>query len=69
MSDYIGGGLTLAAIVAAIVGVLFFTGHSGGPDASIIPEAMAAVPVEADYGWKAPLSGTADTHGEVAEYF
>ena len=69
MSDYVGSGLTLALVVAAIVGMLFLGGRAGPGEGSIIPEAMAASPAEADYGWKAPFSPTADARGEVAEYF
>ena len=68
MSDYVGGGVTLLLIAAAIAGVLFFSGHGGPGEASIIAEAKAGMPVGADYGWKAPLSPTADLHGEVGEY-
>ena len=54
MSDYIGGGVTLLLIVAAIVGVLFLGGKGDGAgDASIIPEAVAAAPAGAEYPWKA----------------
>ena len=69
MSDYVGGGLTLVLIVAAIVGVLFFSGQSGPGEPSIIPEAVAATPFEADYGWKAPMSASADAGGQVGEFY
>ena len=60
MSDYIGGGLALAAIVALILGVMFFSGSSGTGEVSILPEAMAAAPGGPDYGWKTPMSEQAD---------
>lgn len=68
MSDYIGGSLTLLAIVAAIVGFLHFSGNRGPGEGSIIAEALAATPVGADYGWKvaAPQYGEG---GEVVEYY
>lgn len=70
MSDYVGGGVTLLVIVAAIVGVLFLGGGGGGTgEASIIPEAVAATPIEADYGWKAPMSAGADADGQVGEFY
>jgi len=69
MSEYIGGSVTLLLVVAAIVGVLFVGGNGGGTgDASIIPEAVAAMPAGADYGWRvaAPEFGEG---GEVAEFY
>lgn len=67
MSDYVGGGLALLAIVAAIVGVLYFSGNGPG-EGSIIPEAVAATSMEADYGWKVASPSYGDG-GEVTEYY
>ena len=67
MSDYIGGGLALAAIVAMILGVLFFGGQGG--ETSIVSEAHAGVFTELDYGWKTGMSPTADAHGQAAEFY
>ena len=67
MSDYIGGGVTLLLIVAAIVGVLYFSGERGPGEGSIIPEAVAAAPSEADYGWKV-ANPQYEEGGEVFEY-
>lgn len=68
MSDYIGGGLTLLLIVAAIVAVLFAGSNGGTGDASIIPEAVAAAPAGNDYGWKG-ATPQFDDRGEVAEFY
>jgi hypothetical protein len=69
MSEYIGGGVTLLLVVAAIVGVLFVGGNGGAAgDGSIIPEAVAAAPVGADYGWKG-ATPQYDDRGEVAEFY
>ncbi|HET7671980.1 MAG TPA: hypothetical protein VFK84_16345 [Burkholderiales bacterium] len=68
MSDYIGGSLALLVIVAAIVGILHFSGNRGPGEGSIIPEAVAATPAGADYGWKV-AAPRYDEGGEVAEYY
>lgn len=68
MSDYIGGSLALLVIVAAIVGILHFSGDRGAHEGSIIPEAVAASPAGADYGWKVAAPHYDDA-GEVVEYY
>jgi hypothetical protein len=67
MSDYIGGGVTLMVIVAAIASVFYFSGERSAGEGSIISEAVAAMPVEADYGWRvaSPAYGEGD---DVFEY-
>jgi hypothetical protein len=67
MSDYIGGGVTLLVIAAAIASVLYFSGERSGGEGSIISEAVAAMPVEADYGWKV-VSPAYDAGDDVFEY-
>ena len=68
MSDYVGGGVALVVIAAAIVGVLYLSGERGPGDASIIPEAMATTPAGPDYGWKG-AAPQYEEGGEFAEYY
>ena len=67
MSDYIGGGVTLLVIAAAIASVLYFSGERSAGEGSIIPGAVAATPAAADYGWKV-ASPAYDEGDEVFEY-
>lgn len=67
MSDYVGGGLTLLVIAAAIASVLYFSGERSGGQVPIISQADAAMPASADYGWKV-ASPVYDEGDEVVEY-
>lgn len=67
MSDYIGSGVALLLIAAAIAAVLFAGGTGGGTEASIIPEATAAVPGP-DYGWRVAAPEFGDS-AQVAEFY
>jgi len=70
MSDYIGSTLALAAVVAAIIGMMMFSGQgSGGGEISIVPEAVAAVPGGPDYGWKVATPQYVDAGDAHAEYY